>query len=253
MFSEGYVGISSHYSERMTAHKGMYSGTNQYLKNVIQKYGWENLVSSKVIIGDVDYCLSVEAKLRPKEKLGWNLATGGGKPPVIRGDRPELKGRPAWNKGKKMSAEYKAKLSIIHTERLKDPDLRKRISESVSRSMTPEVRQKMSVAKQGVPSPIKGRKHSEETKRLMSEAKKGQPSPMKGKQHSDETRQKMREAKRNNPLSDEQRRSKGDYARGRKWYNNGTNAILCGPLNIPDGYVAGRGNTRFKGDKTCHP
>ena len=54
----------------------------------------------------------------------------------------------------------------------------------IGKKHSPETRQKMSEAKKGKSSHMKGRKHTPESRRKMSEALKGKPSPMKGKKHS---------------------------------------------------------------------
>lgn len=62
------------------------------------------------------------------------------------------------------------------------------------RHHTEESKRKMSLAKKGKPSILKGRKgskQSEETKRKKSESLKGRPSPMKGRKMSQESKDKI--------------------------------------------------------------
>jgi hypothetical protein len=118
IFSQGYVGVSNNVDYRWNSHKKLQ--TNVHLKNAITKYGWDNLVKKVVLIGKEDYCLEIENKLRPADKIGWNLVCGGGKPPSALGKKftrsPEWieklrlahLGRPSWNKGKKLTDEQKA-------------------------------------------------------------------------------------------------------------------------------------------------
>ena len=118
IFSQGYVGVSNNVDYRWNTHKSL--KTNVHLKNAINKYGWDNLVKKVVLIGEEDYCLEIENKLRPADKIGWNLVCGGGKPPSALGKKfirsPEWiekirlanLGRPSWNKGKKLTDEQKA-------------------------------------------------------------------------------------------------------------------------------------------------
>lgn len=108
IFSQGYVGVSNRLSRRLYEHKKLTKNT--ILKLAIQKYGWENLIKQQVLIADSDYCLEMEAKLRPQESIGWNITIGGGKTPVVYGNKWNL-GRTAWNKGKQWSEETKQKLS----------------------------------------------------------------------------------------------------------------------------------------------
>lgn len=104
-----------------------------------------------------------------------------------------------WNKGKKMSDEYKRKLSEAH---------KGQVSSMKGKHHTEEAKRKMSIAKLGKPSPRKGvvlsdevrakmsksamgKKVSEETKRKIGNSIKGHPSYTKGMKWSDETKEKM--------------------------------------------------------------
>ena len=129
MFSEGYIGVSKKAENRWKyGHLWAFKQSrhnNPILVNAINKYGWDNLVKQVVLVADEQYCYDIENKLRPSEKIGWNINVGGTKPPVTkyRGEDyvSPLKGvsRPTpWrigvapaNKGKKASDETRAKLS----------------------------------------------------------------------------------------------------------------------------------------------
>jgi hypothetical protein len=84
--SEGYVGVSKNANKRwMYGHfwshrKGRHE--NPHLTNAISKYGWDNLIKTVVVISTETCCYELEAKLRSSENIGWNIAVGGGKPPV---------------------------------------------------------------------------------------------------------------------------------------------------------------------------
>jgi hypothetical protein len=86
MFSEGYIGVSNNANHRwIYGHKWAVKNNrheNPRFMNAINKHGWDNLIKEVILIADSDYCYDVEQKLRPSEKIGWNLAVGGGKPPV---------------------------------------------------------------------------------------------------------------------------------------------------------------------------
>lgn len=114
--------------------------------------------------------------------------------------RLHMKGKPAWNKGKKMSEEY----------------CRKR-SES----------QKGKQA--GEKHPMYGKHHSEETRKKISEARKGKhtgsDNPFYGKHHSDELKKKLSEINK-------------VRMKGMRWYNNGK--ISKRAKECPDGFVPGR-------------
>jgi hypothetical protein len=47
------------------------------------------------------------------------------------------------------------------------------------------------------------------------------------------------------PFSDEHKRKLGLNAKGKKWYNNGTNIAFCLEGQQPDGYVLGRLSTKL--------
>ena len=161
---QGYVGISKRFERRIWEHLKLTQ--NRYLKNAINKYGWDNLVKEKVLIGKEDYCLEIESKLRPADKIGWNLVKGGNKPPITIGSFK--KGMTAWNKGKAWTEETKNKVSAGVAKLWQDP----------------EYRQHMSDAHKGKPSHMAGKKHSAETIEKIRLAKIG-------KKHSVETREKM--------------------------------------------------------------
>jgi len=160
---QGYVGISKRFERRIWEHLKLTQ--NRYLKNAINKYGWDNLVKEKVLIGKEDYCLEIESKLRPADKIGWNLVKGGNKPPITIGGFK--KGMTAWNKGKAWTEETKTKVSAGVAKLWQDP----------------EYRQHMSDVHKGNSS-FAGKKHSAETIEKIRLAKIG-------KKHSIETREKM--------------------------------------------------------------
>jgi hypothetical protein len=127
--SEGYVGVSQNASKRWAyGHKWAHTKgrhENPRLSNAITKHGWDSLVKTVLVVADESYCYDLERKLRPTDSIGWNLATGGGKPPVakFRGEdyisplkgvsrsTPWMIGRTPANAGKPVSAETRAKLS----------------------------------------------------------------------------------------------------------------------------------------------
>lgn len=108
---QGYVGVAKNASKRWWGHKWALNANrheNPVLSNAVKKHGWDNLVKEIVLISEEAYCYETEAKLRPSEKIGWNLAIGGCKPPVSKSRGPDyvspLKGvsRPTpWLIGKK--------------------------------------------------------------------------------------------------------------------------------------------------------
>jgi group I intron endonuclease len=168
---QGYVGISKRFERRIWEHFKLTQ--NRYLKNAINKYGWDNLVKEKVLIGKEDYCLEIESKLRPADKIGWNLVKGGNKPSITIGSFK--KGMIAWNKGKAWTEETKAKVSVGVAKLWQDP----------------EYCQRMSDAHKGKSSHMAGKKHSPESIEKMRISKIGKPSKKKGKPMSEEARLKL--------------------------------------------------------------
>ena len=78
IITQGYIGIAMNFEQRMFAHKSCAkTGKNQSLYNAIRKYGWDNLIKEIIVIADKQYCLDVEKKLRPSERIGWNISIGG--------------------------------------------------------------------------------------------------------------------------------------------------------------------------------
>lgn len=126
--------------------------------------------------------------MRKQEERGYvlvNVAPGGvGRPPGIAVSaltRQRLRGRRAWNKGKKMSAEYRAKLSRAHRGKKLSEEHKRKIAEAGrGRSPSPETRQKLSEAH-------RGRTISAETRQRIAKAKRG-------KKLSEEHKRKIREA-----------------------------------------------------------
>jgi predicted GIY-YIG superfamily endonuclease len=85
MFSQGYIGVSKNITQRFYEHKN--NPSNAHLKHAIKKYGWKTLVKKVLLIAEETYCLMIETKLRAKNKIGWNLVIGGGKPPSALGKK----------------------------------------------------------------------------------------------------------------------------------------------------------------------
>lgn len=86
MMLEGYVGVSKNAQKRwLYGHNWAHRKSrhdNPRFANAISKYGWVNLIKTVLVVADEEYCYEIERKLRPADSIGWNLITGGGKPPV---------------------------------------------------------------------------------------------------------------------------------------------------------------------------
>jgi group I intron endonuclease len=173
MFTQGYIGITKNFKERMRFHKML--KCNAYLSNAIKKYGWDNLVKEVMLVSDKDYCIDIETKLRSKDSIGWNLVKGGGLPPINRWNKGTKGLTTAWNKGKEWSEEQK-----------------KQISSSVKKLWeNPEYRQHMSNAHKGKPSGKLGKKHTQESILKMSLSKKGKPSNRKDIRYTQEQKDNL--------------------------------------------------------------
>ena len=165
---QGYVGISKRFERRIWEHLNL--NQNRHLKNAIKKYGWDSLVKEKVLIGKEDYCLEIEAKLRPADKIGWNLVKGGNKPPVNRWNAGTKGLMTSWLKGKSLPEEIKAKVSVGVKKLWQDPEYRQRMSDVhkgksnfTGKKHSPETIEKIRLAKIG-------KKPSIETRKKMSES-----------------------------------------------------------------------------------
>jgi hypothetical protein len=86
MTNDGYIGVSKNAKNRWAyGHKWSHKNgrhENPRLSNAITKHGWDSLVKTVLVVADELYCYDLEQKLRPTEKIGWNLAVGGCKPPI---------------------------------------------------------------------------------------------------------------------------------------------------------------------------
>ena len=110
--TQGYIGVARNASKRWKYGHFWSQKNNRHdnpkLSNAIAKHGWDNLVKEILVIAPEAYCYELEAKIRPAEGLGWNIAIGGHKPPVTKPRGPDyvspLKGIPRptpWLVGKK--------------------------------------------------------------------------------------------------------------------------------------------------------
>lgn len=116
LFSEGYIGISSNFDERLRNHKS--KPTNLHMKNAINKYGWVNLIKEKILISTQEYCVMIEKELRPNDFIGWNATKGGGIPP---------KAKKGMGKGRKLSDEIKHKISVARTGKTFTSEVKEKI------------------------------------------------------------------------------------------------------------------------------
>lgn len=140
---DGYVGVAIDFKQRMFAHKSCAkTGKEQSIYKAIRKYGWDNLIKEIILIADDDYCLYIENKLRPTERIGWNIACGGGEisgsnlkgtkqsAEHLANRKKALIGRVSGMKGKKMPKEAIEKTMQFVRGFVKTDECKKKISQA---------------------------------------------------------------------------------------------------------------------------
>ncbi len=81
--TQGYIGVTKNFDRRMKEHQAY---PNAIIKNAINKYSWDALVKQPLAVNlDEELVLLAEEMLRPDNNIGWNIAKGGGKPPLPTG------------------------------------------------------------------------------------------------------------------------------------------------------------------------
>jgi hypothetical protein len=173
MFTQGYIGVSNDVRKRWLDHKRRIQ--NLHFKNAVAKYGWDNMVKKEILIAEEAYCLDIENKLRPTKNIGWNIAIGGGKPPITY-DHGFPKGMVPWNKGIPISDETRKIISQMKkgTEPWNKGLIGVMPDPWNKGKQTPdEVKAKQSLAKIGKTSPRKGVKLTPETIAKMVASKIG--------------------------------------------------------------------------------
>lgn len=98
---EGYVGISNNIMTRFKNH----SKGKMPVGKAIRKY--DDITIEVLFEGTKEECIQIELKFRPNEQIGWNLAKGGGYPPVCK-------------PGFKRSEDYKKQSSKIRKQAHKE-------------------------------------------------------------------------------------------------------------------------------------
>lgn len=83
VLSEGYIGVTTQPRARWLAHRNTYKGANPHLTRALLLYSDIRMVL--ISRGIKKEMLAMEEALRPSEKVGWNLAKGGGLPPYKKG------------------------------------------------------------------------------------------------------------------------------------------------------------------------
>ena len=79
--SDGYIGISKHYEERMKQHhRDAFVRNSIYTVHEKMRMYGEDVITSKIFEGSINECFDYEEELRPRWHMGWNMAIGGGRP-----------------------------------------------------------------------------------------------------------------------------------------------------------------------------
>jgi G:T-mismatch repair DNA endonuclease (very short patch repair protein) len=124
-----------------------------------------------------------------------------------------LKGKPSWNKGRKLSEEHKIKLSRAHKNKKMPEEVRKNIAKSLrGKEFTEERKKKISQS-------LKGRKLSAEWLKKNSKTwfKKNNAPRNKGKNQSEETKKRISDALKGGKWVNENYRSKMREITKKKW------------------------------------
>lgn len=176
--SEGYIGFTSKTVEkRFKQHK---TDSKRYphltLYKAMAKYG-DDLIVQTLLEGSEEYCLEMENKLRPDNKIGWNIKAGGdvGSLGVIPSEdtRKKMsdarKGEKNHFYGKHHSEETKQKLSVINSQRKASEETRaKQSAARLGKKLNLSEAQRSARSERA-----RSYKASVETKALLSELTKG--------------------------------------------------------------------------------
>jgi predicted GIY-YIG superfamily endonuclease len=130
--SEGYIGISTNFKDRMHKHLNHSYKYDHHVYRAIRKYGWNNLIKEVIFEGTIEECKQKEIELRPHGSIGWNEIPGGdfspSKDPTVAAKiSAALKGR----KGKPHTEATKAIIAKSNRERVLSEESKKRISDTM--------------------------------------------------------------------------------------------------------------------------
>lgn len=131
----------------------------------------------KISISQKGKVITLEQRERISQTLKGNIPWNKGKKTGMVSWNKNKKLPPSWNKGMKMSEEYRQKLSITHKGQIHTEEQKRKVSESIKNTIcergghwnlgfhhTEETKRRIANFQ-------KGRKRSEETKRRISESK----------------------------------------------------------------------------------
>lgn len=203
-----YIGITSREpNKRWRNGKGYIN--NEHFYRAIQKYGWQS-IKHDILFIDLTQQQAEQKEIElikqyksNQREYGYNILEGGnvsngiteeGKQRMIdkskgkhRSPNTEFKkGHKPWTTGKKMSDDFRKKLSKIHIGHTLSDETKKKLSENNARYWKGKKRDKvtiikMSEAMKGKKGYWEGKHHTEETKIKISNSKKGTISPFRKK------------------------------------------------------------------------
>lgn len=190
MLSQGYIGFTSGTVEKRWA--GHLSDAKRcphiIFYKALAKYG-DKIVLETILEGDIDYCLDVENKLRPTNKIGWNIKVGG--------DYGSIGVIPSDESRKKMSESHTGEKNHFYGKTHTDEMKAKMSTDRIGTFVSQETRDKQSKARLGKKMnlsqeqrdawSLRARSYvtSEETKKKQSEFAKGRYVAWRGAHATD--------------------------------------------------------------------
>lgn len=99
-YTQGYIGVSNNFNERLKSHKTGYGNKNVY--DLLNDYS-DVVVIEFLHFGEESEIYDMELKYRPYKNIGLNIAEGGYKPPSALGNKERAKKAANSLKGRKIT------------------------------------------------------------------------------------------------------------------------------------------------------
>ena len=127
-FTQGYIGVTCQLDIRHRCHLNGRAGGSKVLYNAFRKYGEDQIVKSILHSTQKLEAYALEQQYRSADRIGWNMAMGGGLPPDTTGRKDSLAVRLKRNASVRKAKAGKVYLSVFKgmTDRHSD-EMRKRI------------------------------------------------------------------------------------------------------------------------------